>query len=176
MLELERICKRSVRETFARATTLCCQFRRIFQSSRQRRPTSITSDRCSAGQEQIQLSVMTPHGAHRLDALPFCRRILKNPGRRLSLKDNSSAKDGKATSPTEFVSTSTSILSPENDPVSPVNKRPPLPSHSTHSRKIKVAHGKKQLRSLHSSCFLFSSRHLPSPTRKISRHFPIRAR
>jgi hypothetical protein len=66
------------------------------------------------------------------------RRILKNPVRRLSLKDNSTSKDVKTPDPHNLISTSTSIISTGSGDDISVNKRQPVFSDSSLSRKIKV--------------------------------------
>ncbi|CAF4098358.1 unnamed protein product [Rotaria sp. Silwood2] len=67
------------------------------------------------------------------------RRILKNPVRRLSLKDNSSSKDVKNSTPRDLVSVSASIISTDSgDGISNNNKKQSISSNSTTSSKIKV--------------------------------------
>jgi hypothetical protein len=63
------------------------------------------------------------------------RKILKNPVRRLSLKDT---KDIKTSNSHDLITHSPSDFSKDSSNVIRVNKRPPLPSNSTASRKIKV--------------------------------------
>ncbi|CAF1270531.1 unnamed protein product [Rotaria sordida] len=72
------------------------------------------------------------------------RRILKNPVRRLSLKDNNSSKDVKNSTPRDLVTTSTSIISTDSgDGTSNNNnnnnkKQSTSSSNSTTSTKIKA--------------------------------------
>ncbi|CAF0964438.1 unnamed protein product [Adineta ricciae] len=66
------------------------------------------------------------------------RRILKNPVRRLSLKDNSIIKDAKITSPTDLIASANTISPEDNHHTDPVHKRPPLAFNSANSRKLKA--------------------------------------
>ncbi|CAF3928980.1 unnamed protein product [Rotaria sp. Silwood2] len=65
------------------------------------------------------------------------RRILRNPVRRLSLKDNSTSKDVKTADSQDLIATSTTTISTNSGNDISVNKRQPLSSNSSGSRKVK---------------------------------------
>jgi hypothetical protein len=68
----------------------------------------------------------------------YFRRILKNPVRRLSLKDHSTSKDVKIPTPHDLIATSTSVISTNSGDGISINKIQSLSSNSTESTRIKV--------------------------------------
>ncbi|CAF1624008.1 unnamed protein product [Rotaria sordida] len=86
-------------------------------------------------ESQQRNSSSTFHFGKRKSSL---RRILRNPVRRLSLKDTSTSKDVKTPDAQDLIPTSTSITSTSSGNGISVNKRQPLSSNSTASRKVKA--------------------------------------
>ncbi|CAF1512186.1 unnamed protein product [Adineta steineri] len=103
--------------------------------------TSSTSEQDDNSNKIDELQNRIPPSAFQLTKRKSSfRRILKNPARRLSLKDNSSInKDLKPQISHDLVTNSTSILSSDsNETISIVNRRPPLPFNTSNSRKLKA--------------------------------------
>ncbi|CAF1528169.1 unnamed protein product [Rotaria sp. Silwood1] len=66
------------------------------------------------------------------------RRILRNPVRRLSLKDTSTSKDVKTPDSQDLIATSTTTISTNSGNDISVNKRQQLSANSSGSRKVKA--------------------------------------
>ncbi|CAF4081255.1 unnamed protein product, partial [Rotaria magnacalcarata] len=86
-----------------------------------------------------ELQQRNPSSTFQINKRKFSvRKILKTPARRLSLKDNSTSKDVKTPDQQDLITNSASIISADSGNYISANKREPLSSDSSISRKIKA--------------------------------------